>query len=251
MENFKTQSQTWLRESSVRAAVVASLFAVLISLILISAFFKSKELDNSISVTGSARKSVVADSAKLSITMRRAASFTTLTDSYKSMYANTDRVKAFILKAGFAESDIAITPPSADQIYDNNGRAAEDRQFDVRQYIDIRSSDIAKIEALSRSITNVSEPGLVIEIRPVEYMYTKLADIRGELFAEAIKDARVRAEAIASTSGGKVGKIKSAATGVVQVLTPQSVEVSDYGTVDTSSINKEVMVTARASFYIK
>lgn len=251
MENTKIQIKTWLLDSAVRGATVASVFALVITLIVTNAFFISKRLDNSISVTGSARKSVVADTAKLSITMRRAASFNTLTVGYKSINLNTDMVKAFILKSGFAESDISITPPSADQIYDNNSRPAEERQFDIRQYIDIRSNDIAKIEALSRSVTAVGETGLVIEVRPVEYMYTKLADIRGELFAEAIKDAKVRAEAIASTSGGKVGKIKSAATGVVQVLTPQSVEVSDYGTVDTTSINKEVMVTARASFYIK
>lgn len=251
MENFKTQSKAWLLDSAVRGAVIASLFALLISLIATQAFFASKQLENSISVTGSARKSVVADTAKLSITLRRTASFNTLSGSYRTMNTNTETVKAFILKAGFIETDVSITPPSADQIYDNNSRPAEDRQFDVRQYVDIRSNDIAKIEALSRSITNISEAGLIVEVRPVEYTYTKLADIRGELFAEAIKDARVRAEAIASTSGGKVGKIKSAATGVVQVLTPQSVEVSDYGTVDTSSINKEVMVTARASFYLK
>jgi hypothetical protein len=92
---------------------------------------------------------------------------------------------------------------------------------------------------------------LVVEVQPVQYLYTKLADIRSNLFAEAIKDARVRAEAIASTSGGKVGKIKSAATGVVQVLPPQSSDVTDYGTFDTSTMNKEVMVTARATFNLR
>ena len=251
METLKQYTKTWLLDSAVRAATVASGVAIIITLIAVASFFRAKTLDNSISVTGSARKSVVADTAKLSITMRRTGTFSTLSSSYKSMSANTEVVKAFIAKAGFTDADVSITPPSADQIYDNTYRPAEERQFDVRQYIEIRSTDIPKIEALSRSITNIEQPGLIIEVRPVEYMYTKLAEIRGDLFAEAIKDARVRAEAIASTSGGKVGKIKSAATGVVQVLTPQSVEVSDYGTVDTTSINKEVMVTARASFYIK
>lgn len=251
MQNIKQYIQTWLLDSAVRGATIVSVFALIIAFVGVGAFFRAKTLDNSISVTGSARKSVVADTAKLSITMRRTASFNTLSGSYKLMNVNTEVVKAFIQKSGFTDADVFITPPSADQIYDNSYRPAEDRQFDVRQYIDVRSNDIAKIEALSRSITSIDQAGLIIEVRPVEYMYTKLADIRGDLFAEAIKDARVRAEAIASTSGGKVGKIKSAATGVVQVLTPQSTDISDYGTVDTSSINKEVMVTARASFYIK
>lgn len=248
---MKTTIQEWFKDSAVRGAFVASVCAIIITLIATTAFFAAKGLDNTIAVTGSARRAVVADTSKLSITLRRVSSFTSLSSGYKDMYANTDIVKAFILKAGFTEADLSITPPSADQIYDNNTRAPEDRNFDIREYIDVRSADIKKIEALSRSITSISLPGLIVEVRPVEYMYTKLADIRGDLFAEAIKDAKVRAEAIASTSGRKVGKIKTAATGVVQILTPQSVEVSDYGTVDTTSINKEVMVTARATFNLK
>ncbi len=39
--------------------------------------------------------------------------------------------------------------------------------------------------------------------------------------------------------------------GVVQVLPPSSTEVSDYGAYDTSSIEKEVMVTVKASFRLR
>jgi hypothetical protein len=39
--------------------------------------------------------------------------------------------------------------------------------------------------------------------------------------------------------------------GLVQVMAPNSVEVSDYGMYDTSSIDKEIMVTVKASFEIK
>lgn len=241
----------WFKDSAVRGAFVASIFAVIIALIGVSAFFSAKSLDNSISVTGSARQAVVSDSSKLTLTLRRAASFTTLTQGYRDMAVDTAYVKDFILKAGFTEADITITPPSADQIYDNTSRSPEQRQYDVREMIDIRSADIKKIESLSKTITSVERVGLVVEVRPIEYLYTKLADIRVALFAEAIKDARVRAEAIAVTSGGKVGKIKAAATGVVQVLPPQSSDVTDYGTFDTSTMNKEVMVTTRATFNLR
>lgn len=244
-------TKEWFKDSAVRGAFVASVFAVVITLIGITAFFSAKSLDNSISVTGSARRAVVSDSAKITLTLRRSASFVSVAEGYKNIAANTAIVQASIVKAGFTDADITITPPSADQIYDNTSRAPEERQYDIREVIEIRSADIKKIENLSKSITSVSLPGLVIEVRPVEYLYTKLADIRVELFAEAIKDARVRAEAIASTSGGKVGKIKTAATGVVQVLPPQSSDVTDYGTFDTTTMNKEVMVTARATFNLR
>lgn len=248
---MQNNTQEWFKDSAVRGALVASIFAVIISLIGVSAFFSAKSLDNSISVTGSARRAVVSDSAKFTLTLLRVASFTTLTDGYRDVSANTQVLKDAIIRAGFTEADITITLPSASQIYDNTGRTPEQRQYDIRETIEVSSTDIKKIENLSKSITNVSLPGLVLEIRPIEYLYTKLADIRVELFAEAIKDARVRAEALAKTSGGEVGKIKTAATGVVQVLPPQSSDVTDYGTFDTSTMNKEVMVTTRATFNLR
>ena len=54
--------------------------------------------------------------------------------------------------------------------------------------------------------------------------------------AEAAKDAKVRAEAISSISfaiakstGNKVGGIRSAKTGVFQITSRNSTDVSDYG----------------------
>ncbi|MDD4995997.1 MAG: SIMPL domain-containing protein, partial [Patescibacteria group bacterium] len=81
--------------------------------------------------------------------------------------------------------------------------------------------------------------------------YTKLPELRISLLAEAIKDAKARAEKIAESSGKRIDVIKSASIGVVQVLPVNSVEISDYGAYDTSSIEKEVMVTVKASFNMK
>jgi hypothetical protein len=48
-----------------------------------------------------------------------------------------------------------------------------------------------------------------------------------------------------------VGALRSASSGVVQVLPEGGVEISDYGTYDTQNINKEVMVTVRADFSLR
>lgn len=44
------------------------------------------------------------------------------------------------------------------------------------------------------------------------------------------------------------GAVQSANMGVVQVMSVDSVEVSDYGAYDTSNIEKEVMVIVKATF---
>jgi hypothetical protein len=71
------------------------------------------------------------------------------------------------------------------------------------------------------------------------------------LVGQAIADAKARAVQIAKAGGSSVGALKSASSGVVQVLAPSSTNVEDYGSYDTSTIEKEVMVTARATFYVK
>jgi hypothetical protein len=72
-----------------------------------------------------------------------------------------------------------------------------------------------------------------------------------ELLASAVNDAKARAEQLALAGGKKIGVLKSASSGVVQVMSENSVEVSDYGMYDTSKINKEIMVTVKASFEIR
>jgi len=66
-----------------------------------------------------------------------------------------------------------------------------------------------------------------------------------------MKDAQNRATSISKTTGQKVGSLKSATMGVVQVTQPNSVDISDYGNYDVSTIEKEVMITVRASFSLK
>jgi hypothetical protein len=45
--------------------------------------------------------------------------------------------------------------------------------------------------------------------------------------------------------------LRNASSGVVQVLAADGVDISDYGSYDTTSLNKEVMVTVRAVFELQ
>ena len=85
----------------------------------------------------------------------------------------------------------------------------------------------------------------------MEYYISSLPELRVSLLGEAVKDAESRANSLAEASGKRVGKLKSASSGVVQVLSTNSTDISDYGSYDTSQINKQVMVTVKASFTLK
>ena len=56
---------------------------------------------------------------------------------------------------------------------------------------------------------------------------------------------------IVSSTGGKIGNLKSAKMGVFQIVPKNSTEVSDYGINDTSSIDKKVIAVVNATFFTK
>ena len=93
--------------------------------------------------------------------------------------------------------------------------------------------------------------GVNIQNVTAEYLFNGLKDIRVEMLTEATKNAKERAEAVAKAGGASVGSISSLSSGVFQVTAPNSVNVDDYGTYDTSTIDKKVTATVKANFSIR
>jgi hypothetical protein len=139
-----------------------------------------------------------------------------------------------------------------DEIYDykSDGSTSE-KQYNLRQTILVNSSDVLKITDLAKGTQSLINQGVVFSSTNLEYYYSKLPDLRVSMLSDAIKDAKARAEVIAKSGGNEIGFMKAASSGVVQVLPVNSVEVSDYGNYDTSNIEKDIMVTVRASFTLK
>ena len=126
------------------------------------------------------------------------------------------------------------------------------KKYDLVQTITVQSTNVQKIADLSKNTSSLIEnQSVIFATTSLEYYYSKLPDARVALLANAVADAKARAEQLATAGGKKIGNLQSASSGVVQVMAPNSAEVSDYGTYDTSSINKEIMVTVKASFEIK
>jgi hypothetical protein len=85
----------------------------------------------------------------------------------------------------------------------------------------------------------------------LEYYYNKLADLRLDLLTKATENAKERAQRIAQSTGAQINFLQSAATGVFQVTAKNSVDVSDYGVYDTTSIDKKITAVVKTSFSLK
>ncbi|MGQ9855313.1 MAG: SIMPL domain-containing protein [Fervidobacterium sp.] len=214
-------------------------------------FYLSKLPQKTLTVTGSAREMVVSDIAKWSSNFSVKVSESKLNEGFKNMKIFERRVLEIFKESDIKDDEINLSAISVSELYTDPERVTE-RQYVLAQYITVQTNDVEGIAQKAKEITQkILDSGLVFQSNPVEYYYSKLPEKRIQLLSEAVRDARRRAEEIAKSSNLRVGKVISARSGVVQVLAPNSVEVSDYGTYDTSTLEKEVMVTVNVVFEAK
>jgi len=224
--------------------------SIIISVIIWSVvFYQTRNTSDFLSVTGSASKEVVADNAKFSGNFSRIVKISALKNGYNQMTNDLAVVKKFFKDQGINESDLTISTVNMSQNYKQNDQS--EIEYTLSQNVEVALNDVQKITVLAQNTQKVINQGVIFSTNPVEYYYSKLPELRVSLLSDAIIDAKARAESLAKSTGNKVGGLKSAASGVVQVLPSNSLEISDYGTYDTSKINKNIMVTVKASFGLK
>lgn len=232
--------------------IILAIGLVVAALVVSVALYKIRGLDNTLSVTGSAKVAVTSDKVTWSTMITRPTRISTLQTGYAQIAADLVKVKKFLTESGIPESEITFGTVSFEENYNyqNPGTFAE-KEYILRQSITINSLDVEKITAISRSIETIIAQGVIFQTTSLDYYYSKLPELRVSLLGDAVKDAQARADALAGATGEHVGSLKSASSGVVQVLSANSTDISDYGSYDTSQIEKEVMVTVKATFTLK
>ena len=133
-----------------------------------------------------------------------------------------------------------------------NLRSQEFTGYTLTQRVQIESKEVEKIENISRQVTELINSGVELHSNPPEYYYTKLAELKLKMIAEATKDAKLRAEKIAENAGAKLGDLKKSDMGVFQIIAQNSSE--DYswgGSFNTSSKKKTANITMKLSYGIR
>ncbi len=230
--------------------------ALAIGLVLSSVIFgwfytKSKKGDEAITVTGSAKKRIKSDLVTWSAGVSSQSA--QLSEAYKSLSENIPRIKQYLISKGIAEDQMTISSISSTTLHKQDANGAESSEitgYSLRQTIDVRSNEVNKIEQIARESTELINQGILIESGSPQYLFTGLGDLKIEMLGEAAKDAKMRAERIANSTGNSIGAVRSAKMGVMQITAADSTEVSDAGISDTSSIDKDVTAVVNISFAV-
>ncbi|MGB5713894.1 MAG: SIMPL domain-containing protein, partial [Waterburya sp.] len=197
----------------------AGLAALSLSLIVSSSIFAKaihgfKQASDVLVVTGSAKRPIRSDYIILRFSV--SSQEPTAKAAYQNLKDQTEKVQAYLKQQDVSDDAITLSAVQTSTVPEvtANGRSTG-RIFAYRlsQNIEIRSNEVEKYTELSQQANELINEGINLVSQPPQYLYTKLSQLRVKMIAEASKDAKVRAEAIARSTGNKVGAVRGAKTG--------------------------------------
>ncbi len=206
-----------------------------------------------INVTGSARKNIRSD-----LIVWRAsfsADAPTLLEAQQKLRADSAKVAAFLAARGidgFTASAVQIRELTAKQ-----RNAEDDTVTNVRvgyrlsQSIEVHSPEVERVPRLASDSGELLQQGVAFVSEGFEFIYTRAGDAKVEMMAEATKDARSRAEQIATQGGRTIKELRNAKMGVVQINPLYSSATSWEGNNDTTSLDKTITATIGATFAMR
>lgn len=201
-----------------------------------------------VTVTGSARLEVDADRAVWTINAYEQAP--DVATAVGRVDDAVEAVTAYLvdggIDAGLIELDGLST--SINYVWTDQGMTSEISGYSAFRNLRVRSDDVVLIDRLSRGFGELLTTGIGVTAYQPEYLISDLPALRPQLQAAAVEDALTRAEAMLEVLGGEVGTIRSIRSGPFQVSAPDSVDVSDFGMYDTSTIRKSVGATVSVTF---
>ncbi|MCA9727980.1 MAG: SIMPL domain-containing protein [Candidatus Eisenbacteria bacterium] len=239
-------------DRSPAAALLLGIAIVASALILSGTWKDHQRAQQTLDVSGSAEKPITSDLGIFRCTLTGEGSRPQA--AFSALEAQKPTLLSYLQSKGFSGDQVKTYPANT---WSMNERTADGRdtgrvlKYVYSQRFEIDSSDVNLIEAISTEVGSLVEQNVYVQTESPEYHYTKLADIKAEVQEAAARDAMERARRIAEASGAKLGTIRKARMGVLQITPRNSTMISDYGVNDVSSIEKEITAVAHASFSLE
>jgi hypothetical protein len=215
--------------------------------------FRIHHQEKRITVTGSATRRIRSDSIVWEASVR--SQDPSMTAAYKKLASDMPVLVQFVKGHGVPDAEIATSSTAVSEVHprDQNGVFQEQviASYIVEQHLTVTSKDIAKVEKVSREVTDLLDRGIYVHSEAPLYIYTNLAALKIQMLADASRDARARAEQIATNTGTGLGGLLAARMGVLQINPAFSTEVSAEGNNDKTTLDKDVLGVVTASFSVR
>jgi hypothetical protein len=220
--------------------------AIGLGAVVLAGGIRDRNRNDTISVTGSAKARIVSDYVIWDASVASQADTPQAAAPPLTRWAA--QVRSFLTDQGAQANEITENPVNTETLTNDAGRVTGYR---LTRSFEVRSARVSAIAALVEASQKLLTQGVPLQAQQPQYIYTKLADLRPQLLADATKDALNRAKVLVKPTGGSLGGLRSVDVGVFQVTAPNSTEVSDYGVYDTSTLRKDVTAVVNVSFALK
>ena len=174
-----------------------------------------------------------------------------------SLESDRNTIKNYLIGKGIQENEIVFSAMEIRKNFDDTRNSEGDitgsvfTGYSISQMVTIESSEVSKVEQISREVTELIASGVEFYSENPEFYYTKLAELKIEMVTEATTDARIRAEKIAQSSGSDLGSLQTAEMGIFQIVGQNSDEAYSWGgAFNTSSRRKTASITIQLNFEI-
>ncbi len=176
-----------------------------------------KEYERAVTAKGLSEREYPADEVIWPISFSVAGN--DLTAVYEELDRTTQQVREFLASSGLKESEITQANPI---LTDKLAQAWGDGQGAGYRYVATRtvtvySNQVSQVRAAMGGLLELGKQGIAFTgdayQNQVEYLFTRLNEIKPEMIEEATRNAREVATKFAADSDSKLGKIRSASQG--------------------------------------
>jgi hypothetical protein len=206
---------------------------------------RARMSDRAVTVRGLAERDVTADLATWTINLT--AQGNELGAVQSEVDRDTRTVASFLAEAGFPESQITDAGGGVSQFYDSD---RGENRVTINRRIQLRTTDVARArQAHGRQFDLIRRGVAIQEGSGIQYVFTRLNDVKPQMIAQATQDARRGAERFASDSGTAVGGIRSATQGYFSIGARDGASTEEnYGAGDSPF--QKVRVVTTIEFYL-
>lgn len=213
--------------SIVLAALVLGIFQV-------CAVKTLKSYDDTVTVRGLCEREVPADRAVLRVNY--SAQDNSLVNLRQTIESNDKVIINMLKEAGFTDEEIKFTSAHINDRYDYYSSNIAYR-YGANQTISVFTSKMDKVSEIQKTIDAELLKNNIISNTYANYEYNGLNEIKPDMIAESLKNARSAADEFAKNSGSEIGKMRTASQGYFEVddldeNTPQIKKVRVVSTVE-------------------
>lgn len=247
------ESKQMENKQNLKIVIIFAVSLILSAIIISNGISSISNSKNIITVTGSAREQITSDFGQFSLSL--SAKGKSADEAYKLAESNLKYVLDFYKKINNKDVkyEIGIIQVSAIEKIDKNGYGLNEINYYIANTsVILYSNKVHLIDSISkvdtRELYNLNSD---IMIGSPSYTSSKVQDLKISMQAKATLDAKERAIKIAEASGVSIDKLVNARMGVIQIVPRGSNEVSDWGTNDESTIEKDIIAVVNVSFNVR